>query len=137
MGVRLGIQNRQEVIDDVAMDAKEAVFIAPVRVEIKESGILNFLGSFVHGNPKEKFIYLCWGERNKENGGYWIGFSRAKLQLLTISPTLIFRALDNNIPLEVDINMLDDKGKIICATIKEKQLLWHKQISINKHETTF
>jgi hypothetical protein len=119
--VRLGIQKRQEVIDDVPVDAEEITFTAPVRVEFKPTGTANFLGPFVHGNPKEKFIYLCWGERHGEE---WKGFSRVKLQLFPISHTLLFRAADTNTPLKVRINMQDEKGKIVCATIKEKQLSW-------------
>jgi hypothetical protein len=119
--VRLGIQKRQEVIEDVFADSEEAIFTVPLRVEFKPTGTANFLGQFVHGNPKEKFIYLCWGERN---GGEWDGFSRAKLQLLPLSHTLLFHAADTNTPLKVRINMQDEKGKIICATIKDKQLAW-------------
>lgn len=118
---RLGIQKRQEVIEDVAADVEEAVFIAPIRVEFKAAGAANFLGPFVHGTSRERFLYLCWGERN---GEHWEGFGRAKLQLLPIPHPLLFRASDNNSPLEVSINMTDEKGKPIYATIKEKQLFW-------------
>jgi hypothetical protein len=119
--VRLGIQKRQEVIEDVAADVEEAIFFAPIRVEFKDTDVADFYGPFVHGKPGERFLYLCWGERN---GKQWEGFSRAKLQLLPIPHTLLFRASDNNSPLEVSLTMTDEKGKIICATIKEKQLFW-------------
>ena len=119
--VRLGIQKRQEVMEDVAADAEEALFVAPIRVEFKATGTANFLGPFVHGTPKERFIYLCWGERTKEQ---WEGFGRVKLQLLSIPHALLYRASDTNSPLEVSINMTDEKGKPIFATIKERQLFW-------------
>jgi hypothetical protein len=119
--VRLGIQKRQEVIEDVAADGEEANFLVPLRVEFKPTGAPDFYGPFVHGTTRERFVYLCWGERY---GGQWQGFSRVKLQLLPIPPALLLQAADNNAPLEVSINMTDEKGKIICATIKEKQILW-------------
>lgn len=119
--VRLGIQKRKEVIEDVPADVEEAVFLAPVRVEFRETGGANFLGPFAQGTPAERFVYLGWGERN---GELWEGFSRAKLQLLPIPHALLLRASDTNTPLEVSVNMTDEKGKLICATIKEKQLVW-------------
>ena len=118
---RLGIQRGKEVIEDVSADVDEATFFAPLRVEFKGAGAANFLGPFAQGTPAERFVYLCWGERN---GAHWEGFSRAKLQLLSIPHTLLSRASDTNTPLEVRVNMTDEKGKIICATIKEKQLCW-------------
>ena len=119
--VRLGIQKRREVIEDVPADAEEAIFLAPLRVEFNEAGIANFLGPFAQGKPTERFIYLCWGERKGEQ---WEGFSRAKMQLLPIPHTLLLCASETNTPLETRVNMTDEKGKIICATIKEKQIVW-------------
>jgi hypothetical protein len=119
--VRLGIQKRDEVIDDISADVDEAIFLAPLMVEFSPEGTAKFLGPYVHGNPREKFIYLCWGERA---GSHWDGFSRAKLQLLPIPAALLFRAADTETPLEVRIDMQDEKGKIICATIKQTQLHW-------------
>ncbi len=119
--IRLGIQKRKEVIEDVSADVGEAIFVAPMRVELKDTGNADFHGQFVHGTTRERFVYLCWGERN---GEHWEGFSRAKLQLLSIPSALLLRASDNKSFLEVSIDMVDEKGKLICATIKDKQLLW-------------
>lgn len=118
---RLGIQKRGEVIGDVAADAEEALFVAPIRVEFTDAGTADFHGPFVHGTPRERFVYLCWGERNGEQ---WEGFGRAKLQLLPIPQALLLRASDNSATLEVTIDMTDDQGKPVFATIKEKQLHW-------------
>ena len=119
--VRLGIQKRGEVVEDISADGGEAVFLAPLRVEFRDAGSVNFLGPLAQGTPAERFIYLCWGERNGEQ---WEEFSRAKLQLLPIRHALLIHASETNTPLEVRVNMTDEKGKIICATIKEKQLCW-------------
>ena len=119
--VRLGIQKRQEVVEDVAGDVAEAHFSAPLRVEFTETGVANFLGPFAHGTPAERFLYLCWGERNGEQ---WEGFGRAKLQLKSLPYALLLHASETNSPLEVRVNITDEKGKPIYATMKEKQLFW-------------
>lgn len=124
--VRLGIQERQEVVADVAADSDDIVFTVPLRVVFKPTGTADYYGPFVHGSTKERFVYLCWGERHAEQ---WDGFSRAKLQLLPIPHTLLFHASDTQTPLEVSIDMTDEKGKLVCATIKDRQLTWHQESS--------
>lgn len=42
----------------------------------------NFLGPYVHGTPKARFLYLSWGYQNEEKGG-WI--KRLKVHLASIT----------------------------------------------------
>jgi hypothetical protein len=106
-------------VDDIVAEGEEARFTVPIRIAFKPTGAAQFQGAFVHGTPRERFVYLCWGERRE---GVWEGFSRTKLQLLPIPTELLFRASDTNTPLVVSVDMTDARGRILTGTLKEPYL---------------
>ena len=115
-GIRLGIQKKSEVIEDVPADGRDVLFRVPVTVKRQEDGTFDFAGAFVHGPRGERFLYLNWGAQTPTG---WHGVRRAKLQLLRMPVALA------ELPsIDVWINMTDAKGCPLCATIKEGFLRW-------------
>ncbi len=120
--VRLGIQKAKTVIDDVRADVESATFACTFRVERHiRTGKPNFLGPFAQGTPEERFIYLCWGERN---GAAWNGFRRAKIHLNGIGWASVEKAVTTGKPIEATIRMTDRRGGPLCASVKEEHIQW-------------
>ena len=120
--IRLGIQKGKQVIEDVQADAEEVIFSCSLRVEKNaKTGKPNFLGQYAQGTPEERYLYLCWGERD---GGQWQGFRRAKIYLKHIGWDSIEKSLSTGKPIEATIKMTDKKGCPLCAWVKEGNIEW-------------
>jgi hypothetical protein len=128
-GLRLGIQKRQEVIEDIPSATPEVTFAVPISVkssiqqggtpEAENMAALDFAGPFVQGKVGERFIYLCWGTRQ---GEHWQTALRAKFPLRYLSEKQVSDALETGQPFRVSIDMTDAKGKPVCATIRSENL---------------
>jgi hypothetical protein len=124
-GVRLGVQKGDVVIEDVPADREEVIFTIPLRViESSRTGQPDFRGPFVHGKLGERFLYLCWGERPAQT---WEGFRRAKLPLRYLSRQLLEKALHAGTPIAVHLDMTDEKGVPLTASIKEDAIAWRME----------
>jgi len=122
LNIKVGAQKSDEVIDDVFGDAPEVVFSFPLRVEKNsKTGKPNFLGPFAHGTPTERFLYLCWGERN---GKAWLGFRRAKIHLNYIEWKSVEKAMKANGVIEATLKLTDKKGEPLCASVKADKIEW-------------
>jgi hypothetical protein len=121
-GVRLGVQKGDVVIEDVPGDREEVIFTIPVRAfPSGRNGQPDFRGPFVHGKVGERFLYLCWGTRSAQT---WEGFRRAKLHLRYLSRPLLEKALQAGLPIAVHLDMTDEKGFPLTASIKEDAGVW-------------
>jgi hypothetical protein len=120
-GVRLGIQKGKDVIEDVPASVSGVTFTIPLRVTRNlKSGRPNFLGPFAQGTPDERFIYLCWGDRHDD----WDGFRRAKVHLNHLSWKSVEKAIADGKPVEAVINMTDNQGGPLCASVKKDKIEW-------------
>lgn len=120
--VRLGIQRGREVIEDVPANVKSVRFHCDMRVEKNaKTGKPNFLGPYAQGTPQERFIYMCWGERDGEK---WNTFRRAKVHLKDLDWRTVERAVSSGRPIEVVIKMTDKKGGPLCASVREENIEW-------------
>ncbi|MEZ4708018.1 MAG: DUF5990 family protein [Caldilineaceae bacterium] len=120
--VRLGIQKGKEVIEDVLAEGEEVIFTCALRVEKNEAtGMPNFLGPYAQGTPKERFIYLCWGERK---GGLWDGFGRVKVHLKDLEWSAVESAISTGDAIEATIKMVDKKGGPLYASVKKENIVW-------------
>lgn len=120
--VRLGIQKGTEVIEDVPGDVTQVTFAIPLRVKKNpQTGQPDFAGPFAQGRPGERFIYLCWGERK---GEAWDGFRRAKIHLSHLDWGVVEAALKSGRPILALLEMTDDKGGPLCASVKEDKIRW-------------
>jgi len=121
-GVRLGIQKGRTVIDDLPADAPEILFAPTLGVKTNpRTGALDFTGPFAQGKLGERFLYLCWGERN---GAFWEGFARAKLLLHPLQKEVVEKALSTGQPLHIILTLTNPKGNPVCARIKEEDITW-------------
>lgn len=113
--VRLGIQRSKEVVEDVPADVPQITFTVSLRVEHNaETGKPNFLGPFAHGTPQERFIYLCWGERQR---GVCDGFGRAKVHLKHLTWPQVEAALQQDQPIAFSFDMTDARGGPFCGSL--------------------
>jgi len=120
--IKVGAQKDDEVVDDVFGDAKEVIFLFPLRVEKNaKTGKPNFLGPFAQGKPTERFLYLCWGERH---GKAWLGFRRAKIHLNHIEWSSVEKALKTKGVIEATLKLTDKKGEPLCASVKGDKIEW-------------
>ena len=121
-GLRLGIQEKDAVMQDVAIDAGEATFRFAVNLVLDDSGEPeDFRGSYVHGPRGGRFIYLCWGQRTAEA---WESRSRAKVPLAMVGKAAIASAIERNAPIKARIRMTDAKGRPAVATLKPDAVAW-------------
>src|SRR4028119_1111743 len=102
-GVRLGIHKKKVVIEDVSGDTRSVTFTVPLRITKNlMNGRTNFLGPFAHGTPDQRFLYLCWGERHRQD---WETFRRAKVHLSHLDWQVIDKALETGQPIEAVMDM--------------------------------
>ncbi len=118
--LRLGIQEKKEVRQDVACSVRQARFMFTLEVEI-EGDRARFRGPVVQGTPGDQFVYLVWGERD---GEAWTTSRRVKVPLSAIEVERITRAIETNQPLAMRIVMTNSKGEPIAASLKPDQFEW-------------
>lgn len=128
IGVRLGVQKNQAVINDVpATKDASATFTVLLDIAEKNEGEAppRFLGPFAQGTPDARFLYLCWGERHDKAPLVWDGFRRAKLLLRSLSWEIVEKALAApGRVVEARVCATDHKGGPLCGSIPPDQVTW-------------
>jgi hypothetical protein len=119
----VGIQRGTAVIDLVPGDAREAVFELTVDVTTAAGGGIDFRGPYVHGRPGQRFLYLSWGELTPS--GQFAMFRRAKLHLSALAEHDINQALTIGTPLEAVLDLTDEHGGPLCASVHPPRIHWH------------
>lgn len=123
--LRLGIQRDREVVDDVPVSAGPVVFFVPIRVTYREGEESpRFSGEFVHGKTADRFLYLCWGERD---GEAWLPNRRAKVLLGQMPRAVLQHALSSGTPVEVTIRATGRRGEPVAASLKPPNIEWPGQ----------
>jgi hypothetical protein len=102
--VHVGVQRKQEVVEQVAADAKQASWTVEVTTKVAPDGALDFGGPYVHGKRGERFVYLSW------SAGRDRMFRRAKLMLAEAPVADAVTAR---------IGMTDSCGMPICARLRD------------------
>ncbi len=118
--LRLGIQEKREVKQDVACSMRQARFMFTLEVQI-DGDTARFSGPVVQGSPGDQFIYLVWGERDGEE---WKTSRRLKVPLSRIEVERILHAIQTNQPLTMRIVMTNNKGEPISGALKSGQWEW-------------
>jgi len=119
--IYLGVQQKKEIVMDTPTTIASKDFIVPIQVKPAKDGQPNFLGDFVHGKVGDRFLYLVW---YRKNGVHKEGFRRAKIKLAPIIWEYIEKAIQFNKPIEAKINLTDNKGGPVCATLKPTNIEW-------------
>ncbi len=117
--VRLGVQCKQDVEQDVPGDSETALFKFNIEIKYVESEV-DFRGPYVHGPKGSRFLYLTWGERIT---GVWQMFRRLKIHLSSISMDTLFN-IENGNMLEASISMTGRDGTPKCGSVSSTELTW-------------
>ncbi|MDX1933858.1 MAG: DUF5990 family protein [Capsulimonadales bacterium] len=113
--LRVGVQERDMIVQDAPVTDEPLVFTMPVRMTVAPATEeIDFGGPFVHGRRGERFLYLCWGERDA--AGNWHGVRRAKIPLARLDRGRLLAALRQP-TIEFSLRCVDAKGGPICATV--------------------
>jgi hypothetical protein len=110
--VHVGVQRKQEVVEQVRADAPSATWTFEVTTKLDADGNRDFGGPFVHGKRGERFVYLSWGDGA---GDSFTMFRRAKLFLADApdAPSVVAR-----------VHLTDAKGMPMCSRLKAPALAW-------------
>ena len=119
--VYLGIQKKQEVVEETRGDEQEKIFAIPIEIRKGKDENPDFFGPFVHGKSGDRFIYLVWYRKSGDTRNM---FRRAKVKLSAIGWRQIDAALQDDGPLQATIHLTDKKGGPVCATLKEDHISW-------------
>ena len=104
--VHVGVQLGREPAGLVKADASEACWDLDIDAFVREEQ-LDFRGPGVHGKRGERFIYLTWGEVNRDNE--FEMFRRAKLMLNRIDESVVGSALEAG-RLLVTVDLIGEDG---------------------------
>ena len=120
--VLLGIQRDDEAIELTPADRRQVTFKPTLRVRWHNDGAPNFLGPFVHGKPRDRFVYLVWA--CPRDDGTLDRFRRAKVMLRPIGRDAVLRARDEGFTPTATLRLTDDLGGPYCATVRPDHVTW-------------
>jgi hypothetical protein len=112
--VHVGIQVGKYPHELVRADAETASWTVPIEVVAREEG-LDFRGAAVQGKRGDRFVYLTWG--NVDRDGSFTMFRRAKLMLADLQPLAIDTA-----QVIARVDLTDECGGPRCARLKPPAL---------------
>jgi len=118
--VHVGVQRKAEVVHRVPVDAPEAIWQFEVTSR-QVDGLLDVGGSWVHGRPGARFIYLSWGAVIDDQ---FEMFRRAKLMFGDIPTELLRAAHDGAGVLVGRLPLTDAKGGPLCARVRPPNITW-------------
>ena len=110
--VHVGVQRKQEVVEQVPADAASATWTIEVTTKVGPDGERDFGGPYVHGKRGERFVYLSWGEGRDEA---FAMFRRAKVMLADapVGDEVVAR-----------IGLTDSCGLPLCARVRPPAITW-------------
>lgn len=118
--LRLGLQHGRGVEEDVPCTAGSLQFTVPLQVCLMPEAVL-FSGDYAHGSGSNRFVYLCWGERQ---AGVWRLYGRTKVPLAGLSRAQVERAVQEHRPLQARLHLRDPHGRPATATLKPQAINW-------------
>lgn len=119
----LGMQRGSEVISPVAATAGTVRFAVSVEVTaVGESGEFDARGPYVHGRRGDRFLYLSWGEVDRD--GAFGMLMRTKIKLNPIDADLVARATESGSTLRGTLSLVDAAGKPRSGTIRPDLIAW-------------
>ena len=122
-GLHLGMQRGSEVIDPVPAMAGTVSFALTVEVTPISDGVaFDTRGPYVHGRRGDRFLYLSWGEVDRD--GAFGMVMRTKIALGAIAGDLIARALESGATLRGTLSLVDAAGKPVSGTVPSGRIAW-------------
>lgn len=116
-GLQKGSGNNYETIQIQRSKGEDLSFECIVRVKNSQDSIPNFLGPFVQGPPRERFIYIDIGTYAGQEGTIWS--RRLKIPLTGIETNTLRKLQeDSSAVLEASVAGTGKDGGPSCGTIK-------------------
>ena len=120
--LRLGIQEKGDVKQDIACPAERACFRFSAYVVLSpDTDGATFRGSYVQGKRGAQFIYLSWGEWADKA---WRMYRRAKVPLSDLDEACIRNCLREGRPLRARIRASDERGEPVSASLRSDRVEW-------------
>ncbi|WP_406065398.1 DUF5990 family protein [Micromonospora sp. NBC_00860] len=118
--VHVGVQRKDEVVDQVPADAASATW--SLEVSSREiDGTLDVGGPWVHGRPGARFLYLSWGAVTQDG---FAMFRRAKLMFTDVPTEQLRAAHEGNGALVGRLGLTDAAGEPIRARVHPPAIVW-------------
>lgn len=122
-GLHLGMQHGSEVVEPVPAMAGTVTFALSVDViAAEDGGAFDLRGPYVHGKCGDRFLYLSWGDLDRD-GAFGMAM-RTKIKLQSIPPDLITRALKSDSTLRRTLSLVDVAGNPVSGTIPPERIHW-------------
>ena len=119
--VHVALQDGREPGGPVPVSAGGATWEVEVRTVVTADGTVDLRGSAVHGRRGERFLYLTWGDVDRDGG--FAMFRRAKLMLDRVDPAVRGAAeAAGRLACEVDLSGAD--GTPRCARVDPPAVRW-------------
>jgi hypothetical protein len=122
--VHVGVQRRgrpAELLDLQPGDTAMATWTLDCAAATVIDGCLDARGPYIQGGPRQRFIYLSWGE--VDDVGAFVMFRRAKLWLDGVDTATAQAAIANG-RLTASLGLTDAEGCPLCATVRPPKIAW-------------
>ncbi len=110
-GVSVGLQRGKEIEQEFPADGSVLTWVLDARKEGADLG-----GPYVHGRPRNRFLYLSW---QRHGSGM---FRRAKLMLNAVTAKELEEADQHGLTARLSLVMPD--GTPLCAAVSPPQIDW-------------
>lgn len=122
--LRLGIQRGKEVTEDVPVDREEISFRFTLEARPNPGGRPVFTGAHAQGTPAERFVYLCWGQRD---GTTFVTEMRTKIPLGALTWDEVRSASASSRVIRALLRLRKPAGQPITGTLREQYMTWEHQ----------
>jgi Family of unknown function (DUF5990) len=117
IGLQKGSGSNYETIQKQLSGSGNLAFEFPITVKFTENGVPNFLGAFVQGTPKDRFVYLDIGKCAGQANTIWS--RRLKIPLRGISSSMMEELLvSSDSVLETKVPGTAKDNGPNCGTVK-------------------
>ena len=115
--LQMGVQRGKAVVDvqQVQPGTNHLQVTLEATAVPQSDHTFDWKGPYVHGRPKERFLYLNWGQQ-QDNG--WQGLRRAKIPLALIPTELVETTVAQNSILHGTLSGIARDGGPAAASIK-------------------
>ncbi len=122
--LRLGIQRGKEVTEDVSVDREEIIFRFALEAKLNSANRPVFTGAYAQGTPAERFVYLCWGQRD---GVAFLTEMRTKIPLASLTWEEVKQAAAAGRAVRAVLQLSRAEGRPFTGTLKEPHIVWEHQ----------
>lgn len=122
--IHVGVQRRDQPaqwLDLQPGDAPMVTWSLDCTAASVVDGTLDARGLYIQGGPRQRFIYLSWGEI--DGGGMFTMFRRAKLWLDGVDARTAHAAIATG-TLHAELGLTDTHGHPLCAGVRPPKVTW-------------